>query len=162
MDDQKRKTILELTLRHRREMEDLQGSSMSTARENFKQLFTWTPECMPEEVLKAYEENGGTGVPPFFCEITLYELLGKGEARDLLAIMRLLGEGLGFTRREMHRRFKEKKVDLEEDLTLSDLDAFESILREEDHYFFDPDSNGTKKRRRFMRTLKVMREQVQQ
>ena len=75
-----------------------------------RELVTWEPEYLPEEVMDAYKENGAKKgqVPPFFCAMTLYELLGKDVARSLLARIARLCEAFGTTRRALEKEKKEK------------------------------------------------------
>lgn len=64
----------------------------------FEELAGWVPEATPAAVLEAYRENGGdpeSDPLPFFTEVFLYELLGKEDARALLARVRQIGVALG-------------------------------------------------------------------
>ena len=59
---------------------------------NLRKMMQWEPEAVPAKIRKAYEENGAEPgeVPPFFSEVYLYELLGKEDARTLLAMFRMV------------------------------------------------------------------------
>jgi len=49
-----------------------------------------------EELLSFQTDHGDT---PFFSEGTLYDLIGKGDARSLLARTRALAKATGYTER---------------------------------------------------------------
>lgn len=76
-----------------------------TQSEELKRLLAWTPETVPiqfqkehnpynaspydsEDVTFSQEELDADARMPFFCEAYLYNLLGKEDARTLLALMR--------------------------------------------------------------------------
>lgn len=84
---------------------EIMGVGIEKARAEFKDLLTFVPDTATKEVLKSYEENGAKKgeIPPLFCEVTLYELLGKCDARSVLAMIHSLGETLGFSRLQMER-----------------------------------------------------------
>ncbi len=101
----------DLTRRFVREASQLLGSDLSKVRKEFISLYSYVPECMPKKVLQAYEENGANKgkIPPLFCEVTLYELFGKYEARTILALIRSLGKALGYGDMEMRNMFLEEE-----------------------------------------------------
>lgn len=77
---------------------------MRGQKESMKQLLEWIPEGVPLEKIsrinypvsiwgKVFFE--GNDKQPFFSEAYLYNLLGKEDARTLLALMRKLCKSLG-------------------------------------------------------------------
>ena len=142
MREDRARMVANLTTRHAAEMAALLEGGDGAAKREFKELATWVPECLPEEVMKAYEENGAKKgeVPPFFCEVTLYEMLGKGIARTLLGKIRSLGVALGFdsSRDLIDESEKESKggVDQSAPMTHDDLDALEGLMRHDASYEF--------------------------
>lgn len=70
--------------------DDIESVKKEFAAESVKALLEWKPEDCPKRIREAYEANGAEpgAIPPFFSEVYLYELLGKEDARTLLALMR--------------------------------------------------------------------------
>ena len=141
MRDDRARLVADLAIRHASEMSALLESGDGAARQAYKKLATWVPEYLPEEVMTSYKENGAKKgeVPPFFSEVTLYELLGKEEARTLLAMMSKLGRALGFdSRRDLieEAESESKGVDPSAPMTHDDLDALEGFMREDASYRF--------------------------
>lgn len=63
-----------------------------------KRLITWTPESTPIGFKRRPGYAKGDEDTPFFSEAYLYTLLGKEDARTLLALMRPVWEMLGIPR----------------------------------------------------------------
>jgi hypothetical protein len=83
---------------------------MMDTKESIKKLLEWVPEAVPLEKISRINYpvkdfgkvffTGDSAVKaddkqPFFSEAYLYNLLGKEDARTLLALMRQLCESLG-------------------------------------------------------------------
>lgn len=159
--------VADLAAKQAAEMNALLQSSDGSARRQYKELATWVPEYLPDEVMKSYEQNGADKgeIPPFFCEVTLYEILGKDQARTLLGMIRSLGESLGFDRRRDLIDESEKESrdgpDRSAPLNHDDLDALEGFMREDASYRFhmtgDQASNTII---RIMKVLPVLRTMV--
>ena len=72
----------------------------------FKQLVEYTPGWMPECII---EENKGEMFSegdekaPFFSEAYLYNLMGKEDARTILALLRQFAESAGLDRQEINK-----------------------------------------------------------
>lgn len=89
----------------RRKAEDLidefvkvvRSSHDKDLRECLADLRAWHPEYTPVEVLTDWKACGGDAndIPPFFTEAYLYPLLGKNDARTILALMRPVWELIG-------------------------------------------------------------------
>ena len=112
MDTETKRKIVDATLKHVAKIGALTGSGLEKAREEFKDVWTWSPDsidALPEEVMAEHKESGAKpgSVPPLFCESTLYELLGKYDARNLLAFMESLGRSLGFSEMDLHNMQEE-------------------------------------------------------
>ena len=111
MNYETKRKIVDATLKHVAEIGALTGSGLEKARQEFEDVWTWSPDsidALPEEVMTAHKESGAPGsVPPLFCESTLYELLGKCDARTLLAFMGSLGKSLGFSEMDLHNMHEE-------------------------------------------------------
>ena len=77
----------------------VRSSHSTDLRERLAKLREWEPEWTPQVVREEFKECGVEPgeVVPFFTEAYLYPLLGKEDARTLLALMRpvweLIGEG---------------------------------------------------------------------
>ena len=153
-----------LAVKQAAEMAALLDSSDGRARAEFKELMTWVPEYLPDEVMKSYKDNGGDGVPPFFCEVTLYELLGKDQARSLLGMMRSLGEALGFSGdRDLideSERDGDEGVDRDSPLSHDDVDALEGFMRYDASYRFRGGDDEANKIIRISKTLPILRSLV--
>lgn len=139
MRDDRQRMVVELALKHADEMKAILDTGDGRAREEFRTLMTWIPEYAYEEVMKSYEQNGAPKgkVPPFFSEVTLYEMLGKDQARSLLGMMRSLGEALGFDRsRDLIEESESESggADRSSPLTQGDVDALEGFMREDASY----------------------------
>lgn len=68
---------------------------LSQGVEAIEKLKTWAPEAGPS-ILKACKHfQKGDEDSPFFTETFLYLTLGKEDARTLLAMMRMLAQGIG-------------------------------------------------------------------
>ena len=135
-------------------MTSMMEGGIGAAREKFKELYLLELEWIEnDELRKEWEATGEKGDLPFFSEMALYSLLGKENARTVLAYLKNLGEALGFSRMEMQRRFKGPKKS--DDLPCQDdLDALEAMLRGEAAYMIgDPDV----KLPRMMRALELVR-----
>jgi len=155
--------IANLAVEHTVEMSALLEQGEGSAREEFKKLFTWKPGYLPKEVMDEWKESGGEGVPPFFCELTLYAILGKDSARTLLGMMRSLGEALGIdSRRDLHDELEEesKGVDRRSALNHEDIDALEGFMRYDASYRFhcagDDDANRIIKIMKALPALRAM------
>ena len=152
--------VADLAAKQAAEMSALLESGDGSARAAYKDLATWTPEYLPDAVMEAYHQNGAKKgeVPPFFCEVTLYELLGKDQARTLLALIRNLGTALGFDSRrdliEESEQESSKGVDRSTPVTHDDLDALEGFMREDASYRFH--MTGDKAANTIIRIMKVL------
>ena len=173
MSDRKREAIAALALEHSREMQELTGDSKTEARAAFLELYTWTPEWMENEALadhlkKAYHENGAEKgeLPPFLCNLSVYEMLGKENSRTFGAMLRILAEAIGLTDDDMRKAMRdsdqseeeiaEKKITKETPLSSEDFDAIELTLRKEGSYLFDG-LDGRTKMQRVFRALNATR-----
>ncbi len=152
--------VADLAIRQAAEMTALLEGGDGAARAEFKALATWIPEWASEEVMKSYEENGAQKgeVPPFFSEVTLYELLGKDMARSLLGMISSLGKALGFDSRrdlimEIEKESKEG-VARSSPVTHDDLDALEGFMREDASYRYH--MRGDEAANSIIRIMKVM------
>ncbi len=67
-------------------------------REAVRELGSWTPECVNEKVFNLQNPyySQGDERAPFFSETYLYSLLGKEDARTLLALMRPVFRAAGW------------------------------------------------------------------
>jgi hypothetical protein len=141
-------------------MSDLLDGGMGAAREKFKKLATMQLEWIEnEELAKEWKERGGKQDDlPFFSEMALYSLLGKDNARTVLALLHQLGESLGFSRVEQDREFKKPKRAAKDLPDQDDIDGLECILRDEAIFLLG--SEPGKKILPFMRALSLMREIV--
>ena len=173
MSDRKREAIAALALEHSREMQELTGDSKTEARAAFLELYTWTPEwiendALSEHLKKAYHENGAEEgeLPPFLCNLSVYEMLGKGQSRTFGAMLRTLAEAIGLTGDDMRKAMGDsdkteeevakKKITKETPLSAEDFDAIELTLRKEGQFLFDG-SEGRQKMQRVFRALNATR-----
>jgi len=165
MREDRARMVAELASVHAAEMAALLGNGEGSARARFRELYTWSPDFLPEEIVKEFEEAGGEGVPPFFSEMTLYALLGKEEARNLLAMMRCLGEALGIDNvRDLHVEAERDSegVDRRAPLTHEDIDALEGFMREDASYRFSfPGDGAANKIIRISKTITALRSIVE-
>lgn len=76
------------------------GIGKGPARVAFLRLLAFKYERWPEGLKVPYAEKGDEEAP-FFSEAYLYNLLGKEEARTLLALVRRVGEALGLSWKEL-------------------------------------------------------------
>jgi len=68
-------------------------------------LFSWTPGFPPEQFTPTNDfYSDGDENSPFFSETFLYTLLGKEDARTLLALMRKSLESVGIDMIELEKR----------------------------------------------------------
>ena len=173
MSDRKREAIAALALEHSREMQELTGDSKTEARAAFLELYTWTPEGMDNEPLakhlkKAYHANGGEKgeLPPFLCNLAVFEMLGKEQSRTFGALLRILAEAIGLTDDDMRKAMRdsdrseeevaERKITKETPLSAKDFDAIELTLRKDGRYLFE-DGDGPLKMQRIFRALNATR-----
>ncbi len=155
MHSRRNEAVVDLALRHSREMTSMMEGGIGAAREKFKELYQLKLEWIEnDELRKEWEEDiGEESDLPVFSEVALYSLLGKENARTVLAYLKDLGEALGFSRMEMQRRFK--KPEGGDDLPCrDDLDALEAMLRGEAAYMI---GNPDEKLPRMMRALELVR-----
>jgi hypothetical protein len=173
MNDRKREQIALLALEHQREMQALMGNELGPAREAFLELYTWVPEWIENEALdahlkKAYHENGAEEgeIPPFLCNLSVFEMLGKEQSRTFGALLRILGEALGLTDLDMRRAMNQSGMNEEEQekkakptadspLTEDDFDALQIMLMDRARYDHGQDVTVA---RRMLRALKATRE----
>ncbi len=78
-------------------------------KEAIADLMGFTPEVIPSEVMKDMKRGKSVTCPPMMSECFLYPLLGKMDARTVLAHMRALLKALGLTEGEIWRIVDEKK-----------------------------------------------------
>lgn len=74
-------------------------SGKQAIREAFLDLLTFTPHYTPESEYYDVEDR-----VPFFTETYLYALVGKDDARTILAYLRSLMEACDFERRELEEQ----------------------------------------------------------
>lgn len=165
MREDRQRMVSELAIQQAAEMSALLDRGDGLAREEFKRLMTWIPECLPESVIKSYEQNGARKgeVPPFFCEVTLYELLGKDQARTLLSLMNSLGEALGFDGdRDLIDEAQEGDLPNRKSLlTHEDIDTLEGFMRHEASYAMGGGSaSRSEKIIRITKTIPILRDMV--
>lgn len=168
MNEQKSRDVADLALEHLREMQELVGDSNAEAKQAFLELYAWIPETALQAVLDAYHANGAKegNVPPFFSEVTTYEILGKEEGRTLRALMHNLGEALGFTRMELHQAMREsddedesrKMLHKDDPFTADDFDALELMIRREGVHFYDRGGDARVQVQRALRAVRAARE----
>lgn len=159
MRDSRKHMVAELAVRHSREMSELMESSLPSARSRYMEVMCFRLDRIDNEELKAEwaeATDGGDEDLPFFSEMCLYSLLGKDQARDVLGMMKSLGEKLGFDRMEIERRFRETKVDKTVKVTDADLDALESVVREDGDWTL----RGRNKISRVQRAIAAVRKQL--
>lgn len=157
MHDRRKEAIMEVALRHAREMDDLMEGGLGAAREKFKALFRWCPDHIEDEEVRAEWEGreGKRGELPFFSEVFLYTILGKDEARSCLGRLRELGEALGFSSLELHGDLEAKPSKAEDLPTQDDLDALEVVMRDEASFLFQ---NPAEKIVQIQRAVRLMRD----
>ena len=85
------RTVLETKLRELAEA----NAKLDRIREAVNRLSEWSPEGTPEHFTKNYGYSKGDEDAPFFSEAFLYVLLGKEDARTILALMRPVFENVG-------------------------------------------------------------------
>jgi len=173
MSDRKNEAIAALALEHSREMQELVGDSKTEARAAFLELYTWVPEWIENEALdahlkKAYHENGAEEgeLPPFLCNLSVFEMLGKDQSRTFGALLRILAEAIGLTDGDMRKAMNEngrgdeeiakKAITKETPLSSDDFDAIELTLRKEGSFLFDG-NEGRQKMQRVFRALNATR-----
>lgn len=154
MHSRRQEAVVDLALRHSREMTSLMEGGPGAAREAFKELYLLKLEWIENDDLRMeWEATGEKSDLPIFSEMALYSLLGKENARTVLAYTHSLGEALGFSRMEMHRGFKEP--DGSDDYPDRDaLDALEAMLRGDAAYMLD---GPEEKLPKMMRALELVR-----
>lgn len=77
-------------------IQDEMARKNKALKEACEKLAEYSPRCLPESCMnqdEGYEE--GDENAPFFSETYLYNLIGKTEARTLLAIMSPIWEAAG-------------------------------------------------------------------
>lgn len=77
-------------------IQDEMARKNKALKEACEKLAEYSPRCLPESCMN--EEDGyeeGDEDAPFFSEGYLYNLLGKDDARTLLALMRPVWEAAG-------------------------------------------------------------------
>ena len=122
--------IKELALRHQTEMAAALGISMPTARAAYLKLAAYNFEYLPEALEGKWDPKDGE--LPFFSEASLYELVGKGQARTVRALLNQLGRALGFSERELIRREDTSKP--ERNMS-TDFDFLEALIIDEAPHF---------------------------
>ena len=73
-------------------------NKLDAIREALVRLFELKLEATPEHFKKNYGYSKGDEDAPFFSEVFLYALLGKSDARTILAMMRPLTEAVDLDR----------------------------------------------------------------
>jgi len=173
MNDRKREQIALLAIEQQREMQALLGNELGPAREAFLELYTWVPEWIENEALdahlkKAYHENGAEEgeIPPFLCNLSVFEMLGKEQSRTFGALLRILAEALGLSDMDMRKAMslsgmseekQEEKAKPSPDapLTEADFDALQITLMDRARYEHGGD---VLQARRMLRALSATRE----